>query len=252
MKIQAKFCSCLLFTACLFQFGTAALWAGPMTARSLDGIADCALTDTCWGGSGIQHERAVVDQEGGIVIALSAHRRFGPDGGILAWDPSLFRYFSDPGFGLDSGGNPAVGLATWNFNFHIDLGGRALSEFDVVLEARFDSNLLFSFDFGSGFPPGSTLLQDSQNLGFFGLSGFDPFAEGVYEFTLRASEKGGPLEASVSMQVAVGQTVDEPASAPALALGMMALAAARWIAVRRRVHPIAAAFRCGRKPRGEA
>lgn len=175
------------------------------------------------GGSGqIGGEFAVdtfVDVDAAIQIGIRAQERF--------VGPTLPRvdgmYFADVG-------ESAPGIATWNYDFHLDFGTsyleaqlaedltpRNMRDFIVVFELDTDPSFATSFvatdlnaaatagGVGSGDP--IVLLQSSQNIGFGVFGGpLDPNVPGVYDFRLTVIDPTNDKElAQVSMQVKVGE-----------------------------------------------
>jgi len=144
--------------------------------------------------------------------------------------------------------NRAVFSFEWSINSDVDGGEDKLSTYDYLLSVSGPGFTTFSFDpsfkgyFGTNatsVPPvlseatdvtgalrdANTVVQNSQNLGFFGLAGvLDPAASGQFTFVMSAFEKGtDTVVASVTANVNVSP-VPVPAALPLLASGVAVFA----------------------------
>lgn len=199
----------------------ASVWDSTVPIDSVTGIYPI-------GGSGqINGEFAIETVEDtnantAIQIGLRAQERF--------VGPTLPRmeamYFADEG-------ESEPGLATWNYDWHIDFGTTYLDDelgnpgltpqnmrdFDVFFEVDTDPSFATSFvstDINAaatlaGVPAGSPILlsQTSQNIGFGVFGGpLDPTIPGVYNFRLTVSDPtDSSIVAQVEIQVKVGEFV---------------------------------------------
>jgi hypothetical protein len=129
----------------------------------------------------------------GIEIGMKAVTRFGDDVANTG-----DRYSVDPG---PSGSGP---LANWDYVMALDLGGRTIGDFEVILSIDFDGAagvtdfLLLDFNDPSIGGSSSGNFIDRQNLGdsfwpFFGAPPFDVNAIGDYEIVLSISSLTGEL-----------------------------------------------------------
>lgn len=186
------------------------------------------------GGSGQVNGNFVVAEgatdTGTVQIGIRANRRFSP----VPLTRSGNDYFIEPG---ESG----PGLPLWNYDLHVDLrdSGSTLSDYvvslvtDVPNHGFADLQAVLDGPFGPDPSPepdhgGVTLFQTSQNPGFF-LSGIDPFAPGVYNFTLSLvprNDEGLP-ELSVDMAVHVVPLPSAALSGISLLLGVGTVLAIR-------------------------
>ncbi len=203
-----------------------------VTPAFADTTFDSAVSPDWNVGSGQYNVNFAVDtnSSAGVQTALRAERRF--TGTSAGMNNVQNRYFAETG-------ESAPGLSTWNFDFHVNLdldglSARTINDVNVSLFIDFDPAVgnpeLFELDLTSvGLPGATTLIQDSQNLGFGFWQSFsdpavqpiDPFAEGEYEFLLVVSDNTGVLSES-QMFVSV-----IPAPAAAL-LGMIGLPVVAW------------------------
>jgi len=183
------------------------------------------------GGNGQVNGNFIVDEDdidsGDVQTGIRAQRRF--EQNIDPLVPVGNTYFIEPGIST-------LGLANWNFDFHVDLGSNGqfdgngdtlatpigpsnhtFGDFTITLYIDCDPTAgnkdLFPLDLQTFLlTPNAVLLQGSQNIGFAFLQGicvwqtgavFDPFAEGQYQFILRVSDDDD-LVAQSSMIVQVG------------------------------------------------
>lgn len=218
------------------------------------------------GGSGIGNGgfALLTDTDAGFQLGLRANERFFtnflPNDGIMT-------YFAEAGDSPTSGSDPtpAVGLATWDFQFHVDIGSQLRRDAaltytaaqslvdDVILAIDYDAgfgavasleaSLTDAFTAAPPLGPGlvdPVLMQGSQNIGFgflqtaaagAGLGAFlpfDPHAPGEYTFTLRAEDMNDEELGSLSIKVVV---VPEPSMLALFGIGLAGLGLMR----RRRV-----------------
>ncbi|MDA7978683.1 MAG: hypothetical protein MPJ50_07930 [Pirellulales bacterium] len=162
------------------------------------------------GGSGQINGEFVRARFSGIEIAIRAQERF--------FGPIVPRRSRDVGVYRADVGESEPGLATWNYDWHVDLRNArgpfrdvTLDDYDLFLVTnivgRDDTlfglpmplNLKFDDD---SFPPGVVLYQGSFNPNF-GNSIFDQFEARNYRFTLVLQPKGEGQPISVSMRVRV-------------------------------------------------
>ena len=190
------------------------------------------------GGSGQLNGEFILDTldqgTSAIQVGLRAQRRFfGPD-----WTRVGNIYFVDAG-------ESSPGLATWNFDWHLDFGTSnedtgvsaslesqllkslaPLNMLDFTVELLIDTDPSSATDFtvtnlGDAFPEEATdvrLSQESTNIGFFSIPGYDPDVAATYDFQLRVvdPESGDTLAESqikVVVDAASTDTVDLAVSA---------------------------------------
>lgn len=206
------------------------------------------LDDATFGGQGIPNDEVAIssqfiDGDVTIIVAMSATQRYS--------NPALTNngagtYFATPGSNF-GGNNESVNEgALWNFNYYMKVVGTngatpVLADYQIDL--YYDFNTGFDTPLGSlgkinvtnailgSVTPGTTLVEDSQNLMFGFLASpipgvitppagaFDPNALGEYNFAIQVSRNGFGVE-TVAMDV---QVVPEPASLALLTLGGLAL-----------------------------
>ncbi len=177
------------------------------------------------------------EANGNIVeIGIKAKERFFGDANVGG---SGALYIVQEGFSPISGasGAPLSDDAWWNFDSSIDLGTRVTDSVRVQLtiaNLAADPDVTpppFSSttdDLIAPLPSGLSVLQSSQNLGFFPFNlatQWDAFDQGDYTFELAVFDKVSNASlGSASMTVRV---VPTPASAGLLALGGLAIARRR-------------------------
>ncbi|MFK7755859.1 MAG: hypothetical protein AB8B53_02880 [Flavobacteriales bacterium] len=166
-------------------------------------------------GSGISNQNMAIADDCSIEAGLKAHLRF--TGDIV---PTAETYRVETGESPISGGDatPDAGTAKWNYLVSVDLGTLTFNDVDVLLDIDFDpavgagtgpftANLSeFMITEGLG---GTSFLQDSQNLGFgfwqtlgsADILPFDPFANGIYDLTLRVVSPAGEELVNVPIKV---------------------------------------------------
>lgn len=155
------------------------------------------------GGSGQLNGEFTVAERGDIQIALRAQERF--EGPLEASGKKIGVYEATAG-NTTQGDN----LATWNYDWHVDLrgSGTTLADYDLTLHVTNISNELFGsknpvdLTFGDPVFDGVELYQQSWNPGF-GNDQFDPEKEGTYTLRLRLSPKAGGPPLSTAIQVRV-------------------------------------------------
>jgi hypothetical protein len=162
------------------------------------------------GGSGQVNGSFVTAEKHGVQIGLRAQHRFvqNVDPLPVARDPKKVAVYS-----ATTGTSDALGRATWNYDFHIDLRGatgpakgKTLGDYTVALDTNIGSTLFgqpVPTDLGASTIPAAVLYQNSLNPKF-GNPPFEATAEGTYTFTLTltpATFKGAAL--SVTMRVVV-------------------------------------------------
>lgn len=237
---------CLLALAGLLLLATPA-WSAPI----FDYFGP--LDEATFGGTGIPNDEVAVasqfvDGDNLITVALSATQRFsnpalGNDGAGT--------YLATPGSNFGGAGESTTEGALWNWNYFIRVesttgGSPQLTDYQIDLYYDFDpafDNPLASLgriDVTSTLlataPPGTSLVEDSQNLLFGFLAAdappfvdapagsFDQNALGEYNFAIQVSSAGGFGVETVAMDV---QVVPEPGTALLLGLGLGILATRR-------------------------
>lgn len=172
-------------------------------------------------GTGNSNTNFIIDANDieGVEVGIKAKERFV---GELLFDDMAYQA---------TAGESDPGLATWNVDFSVDLGGRPIEDFGVLLFLDFDPAInttpaTFSLNANPSFATLS-LLQGSQNLGFpfFQLLGnpnvspFDPFAPGEYGIGIQVFDQSDNLLAEVSTLVNVS-AVPVPLALPMLAFSV--------------------------------
>jgi hypothetical protein len=183
--------------------------------------------DATWGGSGIPNDavaasRQIVDGNTTITIAMNATGRYeNPP----TTNNGAGVYYAQTGKNDGGPSNPTGSEgALWNWNYYISIASpdKKLTDYQIDLWYDFDPapNTSITTD-GLGrinvtsvlsvFNPTATLVEDSQNSVFGGLSvasffvtppetTFDPFAQGIYQFAITVTNGLFPVE-SVAMEV---------------------------------------------------
>ncbi|WP_306641037.1 LamG-like jellyroll fold domain-containing protein [Sanyastnella coralliicola] len=165
-------------------------------------------------GNGISNDHMAQSANCNVSASIKAIERFVGD--IIPTD-GLYRVQTgeSPVSGIDP--TPDPGTARWNYLFSVNLGSFTAEDVKIYLDLDFDpavgagsvytadvSQVLI--DNGLG---GSSLAQDSQNLGFgfWQLLGdpailpFDPFANGLYDLTIRVESLAGVELVNAAIQV---------------------------------------------------
>ncbi|MCH2199606.1 MAG: hypothetical protein MK081_12575 [Flavobacteriales bacterium] len=165
-------------------------------------------------GDGISNNHMAQSANCNVSASIKAVERFVGD--IIPTD-GLYRVQTgeSPVSGIDP--TPDPGTARWNYLFSVNLGSFTAEDVKIYLDLDFDpavgagsvytadvSQVLI--DNGLG---GSSLAQDSQNLGFgfWQLLGdpailpFDPFANGLYDLTIRVESLAGVELVNAAIQV---------------------------------------------------
>ena len=206
-------------------------------------------------GSGMPNANFVINDNAGTQTGLNAHYRFGirNPGDFATHDALVLNHYtfrSGESFTDGTATANAAGTAAWNIRFHANLntsGGTPynIGNSTVLLTIDWDPGVLtniHSYNLSTaamalGAPATTTLIQDSQNLGFsfwndpgfLAISGgtahgaFDPNALGTYTVNLSIINGGNTLS-SVDMFVHV---VPAPGAAALLGLGTLTLSRRR-------------------------
>ena len=204
------------------------------------------LDQATFGGTGIPNQEVAISSQFSngtslITVAMSATQRYG--------NPALTNdgagtYFAGAGSNTGPGSPSGTGEgALWNFNYYINIDspGETLADYEITLFYDFDP----AFDNGptglgtinvtnailGSTTPGTTLVEDSQNLMFGFLAtdlaglinapagSFDPNALGEYNFGIQVSQAGWGVE-NVRMDV---QVVPVPAAVWLFGSGLLGL-----------------------------
>jgi hypothetical protein len=185
---------------------------------------DAVLSSPILIGSGLSNDHMAVADLCDIEAGIKAHKRYLGDVIPVTGDVPGDTYQFGTGVSPMSSANvnPDPGTARWNYLVSVDLGDQTFNDLNVYLDIDFDPSdgsgqtgpyvadlSQFMIDNGSG---SASLYQDSQNLGFnfwqaIGSSEilpFDPYAEGVYDLTVRVETPAGVelLNAPIRVEVA--------------------------------------------------
>ncbi len=156
------------------------------------------------GGDGQVNGEFTIAERDDIQIALRAQQRF--EGTLEVSGKKVGVYEAETG----QTGPVSDNLATWNYDWHVDLRGTGttLADYDLTLHVTNVANEIFGskspidLTFGSSVYDDVVLYQQSWNPGF-GNDTFDPNEEGTYNLRLRLSPKAGGPPLSVKIQVIV-------------------------------------------------
>jgi hypothetical protein len=141
-------------------------------------------------GSGQINGEFTTAERLGIEIGLRAQQRF--EGTIEATPNQNGKVGI---YEAETGTSDALGRATWNYDWHVDLrnaqgvaAGTALDDYELTLETDIGSTLFgftvpLDLTFGGSIPGDTVLYQSSQNPSF-GNTEFDPLVPGTYTFRL--------------------------------------------------------------------
>ena len=163
-----------------------------------------------------------------ITLGLQAQQRYA--------NPSLANngagtFYATPGANYGNPANPSDKTystllgATWNFDLYVGLNDVSGSSYTFVLLYGKDGSPLVSVPAGSA--NFTVISQNSENLDFasFGTAiGFDPNANGQYDFELEAFNAAGSLLGQSAIDVDVAPVPDAASSAWLLGLGFFSLA----------------------------
>lgn len=163
-----------------------------------------------------------------ITLGLQAQQRYA--------NPALANngagtFYATPGANYGNPANPSDKTystllgATWNFDLYGNLVDNSGATYSFILLYGKDGSPLVSLPFGSANFTETT--QNSENLDFatFGTAiGFDPNADGQYDFELEAYNAAGTLLGDSAIIVDVGTVPDAATTAGLLGLGFLTLA----------------------------
>jgi hypothetical protein len=204
------------------------------------------------GGIGLHPIGGSGQVNGGFTVATATT---GPGAGAQIGLRAELRFFgpvlpqTNDGITADyfapAGPSTPASLARWNFDIDVDLrtSGKTISDYTATLTFTNIGGLPVTsvpVNLYSGSDPTTTLLQVSDNPGFPHLAGafpgFNPNANGVYEFDLVLTPSTFTGETlSVSMDVNVG-AVPEPGTLMLCGIAITGFAGYTW---RRRKLPVA-------------
>lgn len=162
------------------------------------------------GGAGQLNGEFTTAERLGIQIGLRAQERFvGPLEATANKNGKVGIYEAE------TGTSDALGRATWNYDWHVDLrnargvaAGTTLADYDLTLEtdmfaSQFGFPVPVDLTFG-GFVPGNAVLYQSSFNPVFGATGFDPLAVDTYSLRLVLTPKtfnGPSLAVSIEVNV---------------------------------------------------
>ena len=201
-----------------------------------------AFPDATWGGTGIPNDAVaasmqIIDGDTTITIAMNATGRY--DNPQLTNNGAAVYYASN---GTSFSGPSSTEGALWNWNYYISIDSpdKVLADYQIDIWYDFDASGpaaccslagLGRIDLTAyllAVAPGTTLVEDSQNLLFNFLAvssppfltapagSFDPNAVGNYQFAITVTDGFFPIEA-VAMEV---QVVPIPAAVWLFASGL--------------------------------
>jgi hypothetical protein len=165
------------------------------------------------GGSGQLNGEFTTAERYGIQIGLRAQERtVGPLDAAANQNARLGIYQAETGFSTGT-------LATWNYDWHVDLrnargvaAGTTLGDYDLTLETDMfaslfgldvPADLTFGYTNAAFVAPHAVLFQESFNP-VFGNTGFDPQLQDTYDLSLVLTPKsfnGPPLKVSIQVVV---------------------------------------------------
>jgi hypothetical protein len=200
------------------------------TAAHADTLYDTDVAS--WNvGSGQSNGHFQVVNDNGIQTGLRAQIRFA---GAID-DADHDGVYLAPAGHSDAAGS---GNALWNFDFSVDTGSvdNTTVTFFMDIDPTAGTNF-YSWQSAGSVPAGS-LVQDSQNFGFYqilymiyGGNSFNPDADGLYNVRLDVTDASGAVLNRNEIQVQVGSGAPAAAvplpSAAAAGLGLLPLLAFR-------------------------
>ncbi len=186
-------------------------WDNLIYGDAPDIMYDATLPDAIAIGSGLSSDHMAIAEYCEISAGIKAHKRFLGDVTPVDGDRPGDTYQFGTGVSPQSSDNMVLdsGLARWNYLLSVNLGSLTFNEVNVYLDIDFDPSdsacgvgpytadlSAFLITNGQG---ATSMFQSSENLGFGfwqtigdpAILPFDPYAEGVYDITLRVETPVG-------------------------------------------------------------